>query len=277
MRLLLVGDVVGRPGRAAVRQVVPSLREELQVDLVVANGENAAGGFGLTPATAAELFEAGVDVLTTGNHVWDRKEILAIVETEQRLLRPANLPPAAPGRGYTVVTARGGHKVAVINLMGRTFMGPADCPFRAVDALLERVRPQTPVIVVDFHAEATAEKQAMGWYLDGRASVVFGTHTHVPTADERVLPGGTAYLTDLGMVGPADGIIGMERQAVLSHLLTTMPRRYQVASGAVRVDLALVEVDPASGRAYAIRRLHRHLPEGPSTASPTKAADGRED
>ena len=283
MRVLLVGDVVGRPGRRAVARVVPQVVRELEVDLVVANGENAAGGFGLTPQTAQELFAAGVHVLTTGNHVWDRKELLAFIDGEARLLRPANFPPGSPGRGFTVVQDRAGRPVAVLNLMGRTFMEPLDCPFRTADVLVEQLRSRTPVILVDFHAEATAEKVAMGWYLDGRVSAVFGTHTHVPTADERVLPGGTAYITDLGMVGPADGIIGMDRRAVIDHILTRLPRRYEVASGPVRVDMAVVEIDPDSGRATAIRRLHRHLDgepggsQGASSGEPTKPPRPRED
>ena len=278
MRVLLVGDVVGRPGRRAVARVVPEVVRELDVDLVVANGENAAGGFGLTAETAGELFAAGVHVLTTGNHVWDRKEILNFIDGEARLLRPANFPPGTPGRGFTVVNDRCGRPVAVLNLMGRTFMEPLDCPFRTADVLIEQLRSRTPVIVVDFHAEATAEKVAMGWYLDGRVSVVFGTHTHVPTADERVLPGGTAYITDLGMAGPSEGIIGMDRRSVVEHILTRLPRRYEVASGPSRVDMAVVDVDPDSGRATAIRRLHRYLGgDAGAGDEPTKGPAGRED
>lgn len=261
MRILIVGDVVGRPGRRAVRQLLPQVVAETGAELVVANGENAAGGFGLTRETTRELLEAGIDVITTGNHIWDRREMLSCIDEFPQLLRPANFPPGTPGQGMTVVRSRGGHPVAVINLMGRTFMSPLDCPFRTADRLLEELGAATRVVVVDFHAEATAEKVAMGWYLDGRASVVFGTHTHVPTADERVLPGGTAYITDLGMAGPRDGIIGMAREPVLRHLLTAMPHRFEVASGPSRVDMALVEVDPATGRALSIRRLHRFTDE----------------
>ncbi|HEY8487016.1 MAG TPA: TIGR00282 family metallophosphoesterase [Limnochordales bacterium] len=277
MRLLLVGDVVGRPGRRAVAALLPSVVQELRADLVVANGENSAGGFGLTPATAAELFSAGVHVITTGNHVWDRKEILPFIDQEPRLIRPANFPPEAPGRGATVVHDPSGRAVAVLNLMGRTFMEPLDCPFRAADRWVQALREQTPCVVVDFHAEATAEKVAMGWYLDGRVSVVFGTHTHVPTADERILPGGTAYITDLGMTGPAEGVIGMDRQAVLEHLRTRLPRRFEVASGPVRMDMLLVEVDDETGRAVRVQRLHRWWQAPGATGEPTKGGRARED
>ena len=260
MRILLVGDVVGRPGRRAVRALLPQVVAETGADLVVANGENAAGGFGLTRETTQELLDSGIDVITTGNHIWDRREMLACIDEFPQMVRPANYPPGTPGQGMTVVRSRkGGHPVAVINLMGRTFMTPLDCPFRTADRLLEELGEATRIVVVDFHAEATAEKVAMGWHLDGRVSVVFGTHTHVPTADERVLPGGTAYITDLGMAGPMDGIIGMAREPVLRHLLTALPHRFEVATGPSRVDMALVELDPRTGRAHAIQRLHRYF------------------
>ncbi|WP_324717850.1 TIGR00282 family metallophosphoesterase [Carboxydochorda subterranea] len=257
MRILLIGDVVGRPGRRAIRELLPPLIEELRADFVVVNGENAAGGFGITEPTYRELLDAGAHVVTTGNHVWDRKEVLAFIDHAPQLVRPANFPPGAPGRGSVVVRSPGGVPVAVLNLMGRTFMSALDCPFRTADRLVEELRRETPVVVVDFHAEATAEKVAMGWFLDGRATVVFGTHTHVPTADERVLPRGTAYLTDLGMTGPRDGVIGMEREGVLRHLLSGLPHRFEVASGVARMDAALVQLDEASGRASSIQRIHR--------------------
>lgn len=257
MRILLVGDVVGRPGRRAVSALLPQVVEETGASFVVANGENSAGGFGLTRATVDELLSCGIDVITTGNHVWDRREFVPAIAELPRVLRPANFPDGAPGAGSLVVESRDGVAVGVVNLMGRTFMAPLDCPFRAADRILDAMRARTAVIVVDFHAEATAEKVAMGWFLDGRVSVVFGTHTHVPTADERVLPGGTAYLTDLGMTGPLDGIIGMDRQGVLAHLLSGLPHRYEVAPGRARMDMAVVDIDPATGRAHAITRFSR--------------------
>ncbi len=280
VRLLLIGDVVGRPGRRAVSTLLPSLVSESGVDLVIANGENAAGGLGLTRETADQLFGAGVHLLTTGNHVWDRKEIFQFIDDEPRILRPANFPPGTPGRGWMVLETPAGHRVAVVNLMGRTFMDAIDCPFRAAEQLLQELAARARCIVVDFHAEATAEKVAMGWFLDGRASVVFGTHTHVPTADERILPGGTAYITDLGMTGPMNGVIGMKRQAVIEHALTRLPRRFEVAEGPVRMDMALVELDPSTGRALSIRRLHRFLPDEASDSEEREprgpGSDGRE-
>lgn len=258
MKVLLVGDVVGRPGRRAVRQILPEVVADTGAELVVANGENSAGGFGLTRATVEELLGAGVDVITTGNHVWDRREILTFIDEFPQVLRPANFPPGTPGHGMTVVKSRkGGHPVAVINLMGRTFMPPLDCPFRTADRLLEELADKVRIVIVDFHAEATAEKVSMGWHLDGRVSAVFGTHTHVATADERVLPGGTAYITDLGMTGPYDSVIGMARESVLRNMLTALPHRFEVAAGEARMDMAVVEIDPQTGRAFSIRRLHR--------------------
>ncbi|MEW6047439.1 MAG: TIGR00282 family metallophosphoesterase [Bacillota bacterium] len=258
MRILLIGDVVGRPGRRALRELLPAVMAESGADFVVANGENAAGGFGVTRKTVQELLDAGVDVVTTGNHVWDRKEILEFIDEVPQLLRPANFPPGTPGTGYVVARSRrSGESVAVINLMGRTFMGALDCPFRTADRLIEEVAAHARVVLVDFHAEATAEKVAMGWYLNGRVSAVFGTHTHVPTADERLLPAGTAYITDLGMTGPHDSIIGMEREGVLRHMLSALPHRFEVAPGRVRMDMALVEVDARTGRALSIERICR--------------------
>jgi metallophosphoesterase (TIGR00282 family) len=253
MIILLIGDVIGKPGRKAVAGLLPSLREELKLDLVIANGENAAAGRGLTPRTAQELFDAGVDVLTSGNHIWDQKEILAIINEESPVLRPANYPPSAPGRG--VLTQRG---VTVLNLQGRTFMPDVDDPFRAADAALKDVANDA-VVIVDMHAEATSEKQAMGRYLDGRVSAVIGTHTHVPTADARILPGGTAYVTDAGMVGPRESIIGNEIEPVLRRFITGMPTRLPVAEhgGPVQFNSVLVEVDPSSGRALRIERIDR--------------------
>jgi metallophosphoesterase (TIGR00282 family) len=253
MNVLCIGDIVGKPGRKAVAGLVPSLRRELAVDVVIANGENVAAGRGLTLKTAQELFAAGVDVITSGNHIWDEKDIIPHLDTDIRVLRPANYPAGAPGRG---VCAFGG--LTVINLMGRTFMYDIDDPFRCADRLLESTSAGTP-IVVDMHGEATSEKIAMGWYLDGRVSAVVGTHTHVPTADQRLLPKGTAFVCDLGMCGPRDGIIGVEPEPVLRKFLTGMPARFNVLerAGPVQFNAALVDIDERTGRARSIQRVDR--------------------
>ncbi len=256
MNLLMIGDVMGKPGRRAVATLVPELRRELELDMVIANGENAAAGRGLTESTAQELFDAGVDVITSGNHIWNQKEIIPTLDQEAPILRPLNYPPGAPGRG--VLTQMG---VTVINLQGRTFMTDIDCPFRAVDAALDDL-PDDALIVVDMHAEATSEKQAMARYLDGRVAAVVGTHTHVPTADARVLPGGTAAVTDLGMTGPQESIIGNEIDAVIQRFLTGRPTRLPVAerSPTVQFNAVLVELDEATRRARKIERVDREQP-----------------
>lgn len=253
MRILFIGDIIGKPGRRAVHALVPGLRREYTIDLVVANGENAAGGFGITAETAGELFESGVDVITTGGHVWDKREVEPYLDQEERLLRPLNYPPGVPGRGSTRLG-----KVMVVNLMGRVFIGTLDCPFRAMDSFLTGV-PAPSVIVVDFHAEATSEKEALGWYLDGRVSAVVGTHTHVATADARILPKGTAYVTDLGMVGPINSVIGSDPQDVLARFLYQTPRRLGVAGGPLRFNSVLVDVDDSTTRAKEISRVDRTL------------------
>jgi len=253
MRVLMIGDICGRPGRRLLRAELPRLRREHDADLVVANGENAAGGVGITAETAEEIFAAGVDVITGGNHTWHARAAYALLDAHPRLLRPANYPPGAPGRGVLTLEV-GSRLAAVMNLQGRVFMGELDDPFRAARALVEELRTQTPFIVVDFHAEVTSEKVAMGWHLDGQVSVVAGTHTHVQTADERILPGGTAYITDLGMTGPRDGIIGMAREPILEHFLTGLPMRFTVAKGPVQLNGIAVTLD-ADGRAREIRRI----------------------
>jgi metallophosphoesterase (TIGR00282 family) len=248
----MIGDAVGRPGRRAVAALVPDLRRELNLDLVIANGENAAAGRGLTLATAHELLNAGVDVITSGNHIFAQSDIVPHLNGEMPILRPANYPPGTPGRG--IIQVRG---VTVLNLMGRTFMAAIDDPFRTADALLEGVEPGRPV-VVDFHAEATSEKVAMGWYLDGRVSAVLGTHTHVPTADARVLPKGTAHVTDVGMVGSARSVIGNDVEASIARFLTGMPTRLVVAEqGPVLLYSVMVEIDDSTGRARTITRVDR--------------------
>ncbi len=261
MRILFIGDIFGRPGRTIVRQRLPELVKSHQIELVIANGENAAAGFGLTPSLAEELLELGIQVITTGNHIWDKKEIIDYFTSAdsnpyspaRRVLRPANFPAGSPGTGVYEGRTAAGVSFAVINLQGRVFMQQIDDPFQVADALLKKI--QSRVVVLDMHAEATSEKIAIGWYLDGRVTAVLGTHTHVPTADERVLPGGTAYQTDVGMTGPFDSIIGVEKELVLHRFLTSMPARFEPAHGDVRLCAALIECDPAPGRARAIERL----------------------
>ncbi len=255
-RILFVADVVGHPGRDAVKAILPGLKKEVEADLVIVNGENAAGGFGLTAKIAAELKVAGADVITTGNHVFAQKEFVPELPGLQNVLRPANYPPAAPGQGSCVVEAAG-KQVLVMNLMGRIFTADnLDDPFRAADAILAANRDLS-IVFCDMHAEATSEKTAMGWHLDGRASAVVGTHTHIPTADNRVLPGGTAYVTDVGMVGPRDGCIGMDKDVVLQRFLTGVPNRFVVASGPVTFNSVLVTINSSTGRATSIHRVDR--------------------
>ena len=256
MLILAVGDIIGRPGRQAVSKLLPGLREQYGLDLVIANVENAAGGLGVTPPTARELLDAGVDVLTSGNHIWVQKEIIPYLDGEMPILRPLNYPPGVPGRGYLV---KG--QTMVVNLIGRTFISNFDCPFRAMDQLLSELSPKPPVIVVDFHAEATSEKMAMGRYLDGRVSAVLGTHTHVGTIDAQLLPQGTAYVTDIGMTGPADSIIGDDIEAVLQRFLTIIPYRLSVGQGKTIFNAVLVRVDDKSGKAMSIDRIYQEVEE----------------
>ena len=258
LSVLCIGDIFGEPGRKALAHFLPRLRHELDVGLVVVNVENAAAGFGITPALARGFLEGGVDVMTSGNHVWDRKEIIEYITRENLLLRPANYPPGTPGVGSIVVKA-GAERVGVLNLQGRAFMADIDCPFRRGDEEVARLRADTPIIVVDMHGEATSEKQAMGWYLDGRVSAVVGTHSHVQTADERILPGGTAFITDLGLTGPIDSVIGVEKSLAIQRFLTGMPNRFEPAKGRVRLQGAVIRVDPVTGRAVAIERVQRDL------------------
>jgi hypothetical protein len=255
MRILFIGDIIGEPGRKTVARQVPRLVGQRGVDLVIGNAENAAGGFGVTPDIARELFKAGVHVLTSGNHIWDKKEIIDYLPQEPRLLRPANYPEGDPGNGSVVVTTASGEKVGVMQLMGRVDMPTVDCPFRVGRRVLEVLRRETGTIIVDMHAEATSEKMAMGWYLDGEVSGVFGTHTHVQTADERILPKGTAYLTDIGMTGPVDSVIGIKKEIAIEKFLTQMPRRFEVAAGPCVFSAVLLEVDTAVGKAVSIDRL----------------------
>ncbi len=251
----MVGDVHGKPGRRILKERLPRLRTAHEAQLVIANGENAAGGSGINPAVAQEIFAAGVDVITGGNHIWQHREAYELLDADPRIIRPLNYPPGTPGRGATIATARNGVPVAVINLQGRVFMQEIDDPFRAAHAEVDRVRERARVIIVDLHAEATSEKIAMGWYLDGAVSAVLGTHTHVQTADERILPQGTAYISDVGMTGPRDGVIGMDRQRILERFLTALPVRFEVAPGPAQLNAVVLDVDEATGRARSIVRI----------------------
>jgi len=254
MLILAIGDIIGKPGRQAVQRLLPDLRRQHGLDLVIANGENTAGGLGLTSTTARELINAGVDVLTSGNHIWAQKEIIPYLDGEMPILRPLNYPPGVPGRGCVV---KG--QATVVNLIGRTFMGDFDCPFRAMDKLLAELGPKPPVIIVDFHAEATSEKMAMGRYLDGRVSAVLGTHTHVGTTDAQLLPQGTAYVTDIGMTGPINSVIGDDIESVLRRFLTAIPHRLSVGKGKVMLNAVLVRIDDDSGRALSIDRIYQEV------------------
>jgi metallophosphoesterase (TIGR00282 family) len=259
MKILFIGDVVGEPGRKAVQTLLPRLREEQALDFVIANGENAAGGNGITPPIAGELFSAGVDVITSGDHLWDQKSVADLLYSEPRFLRPLNYPASVPGRGADVFQVRDLPPVGVMNVQGRVFMPPMENPFLAADAEVERLRAKTKIIFVDFHGEATSEKIAFGRFLDGRVSAVVGTHTHVQTADEQILAGGTAYLSDSGFTGPQDGCLGREIEPVLKKFLTGMPQRFEVARNRVRLLGALIRIDDASGKAVSIQRVSETL------------------
>jgi 2',3'-cyclic-nucleotide 2'-phosphodiesterase len=253
MRVLFIGDIVGSPGRQIVRDRLADIVEHQHIDLVIANGENSAAGFGITPRIAGELLGNGIDVLTGGNHSWDRKEIFDFIPHEPRLLRPANFPEGNPGSGVYVGTAKNGVKYAVLNLQGRVFLVPNDDPFKKADSELAKLPPDVEFVLVDFHAETTSEKIGFGWYVDGRVSAVVGTHTHVPTADEHVLPDGTAYITDVGMTGPHEGIIGMERMAIIKKFIDGLPTRFEVATGDVQMNAVLIETDDSGPRNHAGR------------------------
>jgi metallophosphoesterase (TIGR00282 family) len=261
VRILFVGDVVGKPGRRILRESLPGLRREHGLQYVVVNGENAAGGVGLTPPVARELLELGVDGITLGNHTWDKRELGPAMDEIPALVRPLNYPPGAPGRGVTVLQRGGAPPLGLLNAMGRVFAAPAlDCPFRAVEAALEELRARARVVLLDFHAEATSEKVAMGWFLDGRVSAVIGTHTHVQTSDACVLPGGTAYVTDAGMTGPWVSALGMERGRIIERFLTQLPVRFEVAPGPCQLNAVVVDADEATGRAREITAIARREP-----------------
>jgi metallophosphoesterase (TIGR00282 family) len=258
MKILFIGDTVGKAGRAIVRQHLKQLQEELAIDLTILNCENAAGGFGVTPKIADEFFDWGIDVLTSGNHIWDKKEIVPYLGENSRILRPANYPATNPGRGLAVLKTRSGEDAAVLNLQGRVFMPVIDDPFRVADAELAKVPPHIKVIFVDMHAEATSEKVAMGWYLNGRVSAVIGTHTHIPTADETILPGGTAFQTDAGMTGPFHSVIGVVKEDVIRRFLTAIPEKFESASQDAQLNGVFIEVDSKTGKAQRIERVRRH-------------------
>jgi metallophosphoesterase (TIGR00282 family) len=255
LRILFIGDIVGKPGRVMLTKALPSLITRWDLHLVIANSENAAGGSGLNEQCYREITSAGVDVLTMGDHVYKKKEIMPLLERHQTILRPANFPPEAPGAEFTIVTARDGTPVAVFTVLGRIFMRPVDCPFRAADRVLQEIGAQAQVIILDMHAEATSDKQIMGRYVDGRVSAVLGTHTHVPTADEQILPAGTAYITDVGMTGPYDSILGRRVDRVSETTVTFVPTFFDVATGDPRLCAAKVEIEPATGRALSIERV----------------------
>jgi 2',3'-cyclic-nucleotide 2'-phosphodiesterase len=255
MRILFVGDIVGSPGRRILKDHLADIVDQRKIDLAIVNCENAASGFGITPKLAEELLAAGAEVLTGGNHIWDRKEIMEYFPHQARLLRPANFPRGLPGSGLFVGDTRGGLPYAVLNLQGRTFMTPIDCPFRTAERELARIPTHVKVIVVDMHAETTSEKQAMGWFLDGKVSAVVGTHTHVATADAHVLPNGSAFITDVGMTGPHDSIIGMAKSGIIERFLNSLPARFEVAQGDIQMHAVVIEVDETSGRARSIEPL----------------------
>ena len=258
MKILFIGDIVGKPGRLAIRELLPLIVEDYRIEFVIANCENAAAGFGVTRDVVEELYQSRIDVLTSGNHIWDKKEVLEFVEDYETLLRPANYPEGTPGFGSVVMPCASGIHVGVINLAGRVFMRPLDCPFRSAEKEIERLRKKTRIIIVDMHAEATSEKQALGWFLDGRVSAVLGTHTHVQTADEKILPNGTAYITDLGMTGPYDSVIGQDKAKIINRFITSMPHKFEVAKGPAAVHGIVVNVDPKTGQALGIHRIQEN-------------------
>jgi len=259
MKILFIGDIVGKPGREAVCKLLPGLSKEFGMDFIIANAENAAGGSGITQKVADELFECGVDVLTSGDHIWKKKEIFEVITRQEKILRPANYPEGAPGRGWNVFKTKSGVLVGVVNVNGRVFMDPIECPFKSVRRAQEELSKETSVILVDIHAEATSEKVALGWYLDGKVSAIIGTHTHIQTADEKILPSGTAYITDVGMTGPMHSVIGRRVEDVLERFLTSIPVRFEVAAEDVQLHGVVIDIDTRTGKANSISRVERRL------------------
>ena len=259
MRILFIGDIVGEPGRRAAKELLPKLKRKESLDFVIANAENAAGGSGITPALADELFSYGIGVITSGDHIWKRKEILERIESDRRILRPANYPKEAPGFGSTIVESESGISIGVINLIGRVFMQAVECPFRVGKEEVDKLAGKTRIIVIDMHAEATSEKIALGWYLDGLISAIVGTHTHVQTADEKILPNGTAFITDAGMTGPFDSVIGRKKEQILTRFITQMPARFEMAEGDIQLHGVILDVDEKTGKANSIKRVQEKL------------------
>lgn len=259
MNIMMIGDICGRPGRQAAAHYIPILKEEYNLDLIIANGENSAGGVGITAKVFDELLEMNIDIVTTGNHVWDKKEIFDFIDRETRLIRPANYPPGTPGHGYNIISIKN-RQVGIINLAGRTFMPPIDCPFRTANQIISEIQDLCEIIIIDFHAEATSEKLALGWYLDGKVSCVAGTHTHIQTADERILPQGTAFISDLGMVGPWNSILGVDKEPVIKKFLTGLPVRFNVAADDDTIFCAIiVQIDSHSNKANHITRIQKYF------------------
>ena len=259
MKILFIGDIVGRSGRKVVKELLPKIKEDEKIDIIIANAENAAGGSGLTVKVVEELLSSSIDCLTSGDHIWSKKDVLKVIDTEPRLLRPANYPPHAPGRGSALIKTKGDKLVGVLNLQGRVFMEPIDCPFRTAINEVEKLKEKTNIIIVDFHAEATSEKEALGFWLDGKVTAVLGTHTHVQTADEKILPNGTAYISDVGMTGPFLSILGRDIEAVIKRFLTSTPTRMEVANEDLRLQGVIIDVDEDSGKAIQIRRVQYKL------------------
>jgi metallophosphoesterase (TIGR00282 family) len=259
MKILFIGDIVGKPGRRAVKELLPSLVAGHNVDMVIANCENAASGFGVTREVVEELYDSHIDVLTSGNHVWDKKEVMEFIDDYESLIRPANYPAGVPGAGSVLMPTASGQYVGVLNLAGRIFMHPVECPFVTAKREIARLKSRTNVIIVDMHAEATSEKRALGWYLDGEVSAVLGTHTHVQTADNEVLPNGTAYISDAGMTGPFDSVIGIKKDTIIERFLTQIPNRFDVAKNDIRLQGVIMDIDAQSGRAVAIERISVRL------------------
>jgi metallophosphoesterase (TIGR00282 family) len=259
MNILFIGDIVGSPGREAIKELVPGLKKEFKLNFVIANAENAAGGSGITPKVARELFDAGIDVLTSGDHVWKKREIFEIINEERRILRPVNFPQGVPGSGAEVFTLEDGLKVGVVCVQGRVFMEALECPFKTTRQAIEVLSKDTKIIIVDIHAEATSEKVALGWYLEDKVSAVLGTHTHIQTADEKILPQGCAYITDVGMTGPMDSVIGRRVEDVLERFITCVPTRFEVAEGNIQLQGAVLDIDELTGKARSIKRIQRKL------------------
>ncbi|NMB97867.1 MAG: TIGR00282 family metallophosphoesterase [Clostridiaceae bacterium] len=257
MKVLFIGDIVGNPGRKTIKTIVPEMKRNISIDYCIANCENSAGGSGITYAVAKELFELGIDGITLGNHTWSKRDVINFIDSETRIVRPANYPRGLPGKGATIISCDGKSHIGILNLLGRIYMDGVECPFRTADREVQYLKDFTKVVIVDMHAEATSEKNAMAWYLDGRVSSVLGTHTHVQTADERILPCGTGYITDVGMTGPYEGILGVDRKIIINKFLTFMPARFELAKGKNQFNAVLLDIDEKTGKTYKIKRINQ--------------------